>query len=184
MTPPSPTGDGENPYAPPATDEAVAAGAGEMRAPTSVPLVFGVLSITFAAVVLSGFLLVGSIGLVVSQVASRVRPAAAQADAARPSSRRRMDWPSIICGLSTVSVFPAALLAIGVGQLRRRRWALRATRLWSLLGAGSLIAHTIIALSLWLPGRELVPAWIPLLPYPVLQLVFFSRPRVTAAMCR
>jgi nitrate reductase gamma subunit len=78
------------------------------------------------------------------------------------------------------------LVLIGLGQLRYRRWARSASLIWS-VAALILLASEIVGFLTIVQDKEaaagLALLWgIGLSPYPVILLVFFTRPPVAGSM--
>jgi hypothetical protein len=178
-------------------------------AQTSVPKIFGTLSIIFASLVLFGGLL-GSCG---GFMASSFGSVAPQKELAMlgPMMRvyRGIGYESLL-----LSAMSGLLLAIGIGQLRYRNWARTWSVYWGVLGLASVGA--LVAISMLVVGpayRDMFDAaahqpsssgaapmpegmgalfggsfsilYVCLyLPYPILMLVMFTRPRVRLAMYR
>jgi len=169
-----------NPYAPPAGDDVEPSAVEEAPARSSaVPLIFGVLSITFSGVMLC-FLLMGTGTYMLARYGSRPPETEAQG---REGVRTEV---VIVTAYVLVVSGPmaAVLLAVGIGQVRHRRWALGATRLWSGTGLTLLGAHTLYALLAAKDQRALIPVSVFLALYPLLQLLFFARGQTVAAMRR
>jgi hypothetical protein len=175
------TVDSFNPYAPPAAtvDEVAAPPPAERSA---VPMVFGILSVIFAGLFLLFCLLAGTIG-----VLSRPRPPvpAERVEPTRPHHRHTEppDGAMAIVGLGMLGG-SIALLVIGIGQIRYRRWAARAAVVWS-IAAPAVVIGGVVWAGMVASGDALfalIPTVVLLLPYPVLLLIFFTRPRVLASM--
>ncbi len=176
----------------------------EATSPTRVPRILGTLSIVFAALVLCGSLF-GVLGLAVPALIARA-PAPRPDDAAMVASIGRMY--GVMGGLSALyAVLAAALLGLGIGQLRYRRWAAVWTVRWAIVALGAvLVTADLVATTFTQSLTGMLAAgpnglgagaqpmshalgivyaamaicfWTP---YPLLLLVFFSRKRVCAAM--
>ena len=137
----------------------------------SSPRVFGVLSIVFGSLTALFGGLIGAVGFYATQI--------------ERSSNKPEDIPLVLIFV-TLAISAVLLVVIGIGQLRYRRWALGATLGWAvaalLLGVGQIAGFLA-----WVPDGEarlgFTFTWaIFLLPYPVLLLVFFTRPAIKAAM--
>jgi heme/copper-type cytochrome/quinol oxidase subunit 3 len=143
-----------------------------------VPLIFGVLSITFSGVMLF-FLLMGA---GTYMLARHGAPPEIEAQ------RRQEVRTEVVIVTAYVLVvsgpMAAVLLAVGIGQVRYRRWALGATRLWSGAALTLLGAHTLYVLLVTKDQRALIPLSVFLALYPLLQLLFFARRQTRAAMTR
>jgi hypothetical protein len=149
--------DPQNPYAPPATSsEAWSPNPSFTEAPpvpSSAPKVFGVLSIIFASIVLL-FGLLASCGGLAGQGFSKVGGFGPQ-NSQTAQMREALSYMSTIymaIGIQglILTVMSSLLLAIGIGQLRYRRWA----GAWSVYWAGlALVALAgMVALSFLLIG--------------------------------
>lgn len=120
---------------------------------------------------------------------SPARPLPAPPAPARPSETRS-SAPIVLAavvGLAFLVLTPA-LLVIGIGQVRYRRWAVKPTIVWAVLALASmacLLAWGVLARD---PGARptltMIPSVVFLAPYPILLLVFFTRPRTIASMQR
>jgi hypothetical protein len=114
-------------------------------------------------------------------------PSAAD-DTSAASQREAPETPAgvAICLVLGLVGGNIALLILGIGQVRYRRWAARGTVIWSIVAPGLLVAAMVWNIagpaSTLAEGLALLPAIIMLLPYPILLLVFFTRPRVLASM--
>ncbi|HEY2745219.1 MAG TPA: hypothetical protein VGL86_11370 [Polyangia bacterium] len=172
---------------------------------TTIPRTFGVLSIVFASIVLLGSLF-GLLGLLVPMLISHAPPPV------RPDDAKAMELISTMyLGMGVISailtVMSALLLAVGVGQLRYRKWAAIWSPRWGVVALGALIVMAILLTTTMrstfgdivsagsngapAAGRQVgtaiggVYAAMMVLfyaPYPILMLVYFSRDRVRAAM--
>ncbi len=171
---------------------------------TAVPRTFGILSIVFSSLVLVGSLF-GLLGLIVPVALKHAPPS-------RPEDAQAMQLLSnMYLGMGLVSailsVMSALLLALGIGQLRYRKWAAVWSVRWGIVALGAVVVMAILMTKtmsstfgsitsmgeLHNPqaGREMgsmigvVYASMMVLfysPYPILMLVYFSRERVRAAM--
>jgi hypothetical protein len=178
---------------------------------SSAPKVFGVLSIVFSSLtllwgLLTSFMVVipWAIGAVEKSV-----PAKDTAEMAIVSSMK-----SVYGGMGAIglifTVMSAVLLAIGIGQLRYRRWARVATVWWSQAALISIVGMIAISLMVIGPGyRDLFAAAAAkdgaaapdmsafatffggtfsgmfvlfYAPYPILMLALFTRERVRDSM--
>ena len=171
---------------------------------TAAPRTFGILSIVFSSLVLVGSLfgLVGLIVPVALKHAPPTRPEDAQALAMLSSMYTCMGVISAI-----LTVMSSALLALGIGQLRYRKWAAVWSVRWSIVALGALVVMAILMTTMMRstfsgigelsqsPNPEaaqqvgsmigIVYAAMMVLfysPYPILMLVYFSRERIRAAM--
>ena len=172
---------------------------------TAVPRTFGILSIVFASIVLVGSLF-GLIGLVVPVLLKHAPPPT------RPEDAQAMQMlSSMYLGMGLVSailtVMSSLLLALGIGQLRYRKWAAVWSVRWGVVALGAVVVMAILMTTSM--GRMLgsvatmnndaaapaarqvgtaigaVYAVMMVLfysPYPILMLVYFSRERIRAAM--
>lgn len=177
--------------------------------PTRAPRTFGILSIVFASLVLVGSLF-GLIGLVVPVLIAHAPPPHRPEDAHAMAFLSRM-YLGVGIISAVLSVMSAALLALGIGQLRYRAWAAVWSVRWSIVALGAVVVIAVLCVGTF--GRSLGEAMqmgpgaaqpIPsaaagqmgtvfgavyavmavffYAPYPILLLVFFSRARVRAAM--
>ena len=114
------------------------------------PKVFGVLSIIFASIVLL-FAAIGLLGAVATRAAETMG-AAPGADPAKAAEVAAMMGPmaKVYGGIGLQSlilfVMSAALLVIGIGQLRYRAWACRWSVTWGV--AGLVCVALMVAISL------------------------------------
>jgi hypothetical protein len=172
---------------------------------TAVPRTFGILSIVFSSLVLVGSLF-GLLGLIVPVAlkhAPPTRPEDAQAMAMLSSMYTCMGLISAI-----LTVMSSALLALGIGQLRYRKWAAVWSPRWSIVALGALVVMAILMTTMMRStfgsigemgganrdphAAQAVGSMIGVVygammvlfysPYPILMLVYFSRERVRAAM--
>jgi hypothetical protein len=171
---------------------------------TAVPRTFGILSIVFSSLVLVGSLF-GLLGLIVPVAIKHAppsRPEDAQAMAMLSSMYLCMGVISAI-----LTVMSSSLLALGIGQLRYRKWAAVWSPRWAIVALGALIVMAILMTTMMrstfggigsmaqTPNPQaardvgsmigIVYATMMVLfysPYPILMLVYFSRERVRAAM--
>ncbi len=180
--------------------------------PTSVsrvPRTFGVLSIVFASLVLLGSLF-GLLGLIVPVMLSHAPPPKSPEDAEALAFLSRM-YLGMGAISAILSVMSGALLALGIGQLRQRAWAALWSVRWGVVALGCVVVMAILcattfgrslgdAMQLGNHGSQAVnptaarqmgtafgavyAAMIVFFyaPYPILLMVFFSRPRVRASM--
>lgn len=172
---------------------------------TRAPRTIGVLSITFAAIVLF-FSLFGMLSFLVPTMV-RSAPATRPEDAAALAA---MSGTYTAAGLMSamLAVMSALLLALGIGQLRYRKWAAVWSVRWAVvaLGCVALMAiwmvrmpgqmmHAIAANAPSGPPPEAAGAVGTIMgvvyaammvffyaPYPIVLLVMFTRPRLRAAM--
>jgi hypothetical protein len=171
---------------------------------TAVPRTFGILSIVFASIVIL-FSLFGLVGLIVPVLlkhAPTTRPEDAQAMAMLSSMYTCMGLISAI-----LTVMSSLLLALGIGQLRYRKWAAVWSPRWAIVALGALVVMAILMTTMMRStfgsigelGQNANPqaakqvgsmigivyAFMMVLfysPYPILMLVYFSRERIRAAM--
>jgi len=172
---------------------------------TGIPRTFGTLSIIFASLVLFGSLF-GLLGLVVPIAFAHAPPPT------RPEDAEAMKLMSTMYfGMGIVSailaVMSSLLLAVGIGQLRYRKWAAVWSPRWAIVALGSLVIMAILMTttmtssfgSIGNMGNAPNPAAAKTVgtaigavyaammvffyaPYPILLLVYFTRDRVRAAM--
>jgi spore maturation protein SpmA len=132
--------------------------------------VLGVLSIVFGSLLA---VLAGLLGmLVLAQHRDRIHP--------DPEA-----VPAAVMFL-VLAASAAALVPLGVGQLRYRRWARVTTLIWA-VAALVLLVSEIVGFLTVVRDKEaaagLALLWgIALSPYPVLLLVFFSRQAIAEVM--
>jgi len=119
------------------------------------PKVFGVLSIVFASLVLL-FAAIGLLGSAATRAVGAMGDAAASADPAKAAEVAAMVQPmaKVYGGIGYQSlilfVMSAALLAIGIGQLRYRAWARRWSVYWGVAGlvcVGLMVAISLLIIS-------------------------------------
>ena len=173
---------------------------------TTAPRTFGTLSIIFAGIVLAGSLF-GMLGLIVPVLVSHAPPSSKPEDAAALKMLSTMYLGMGV--ISTIFVAMSAwLLALGIGQLRYRKWAAVWSPRWAIVALGALVIMAILMMSTMstsfggmmdaaaptpngAAGKQVGTAIgavyaammvIFYAPYPVLLLAFFSRERVRAAM--
>jgi len=172
---------------------------------TAVPRTFGILSIVFSSLVLVGSLF-GLVGLVIPVLLKHVPPPTRPEDA---EAMRMLSSMYLGMGLvsAILSVMSALLLALGIGQLRYRRWAAVWSVRWGVVALGAIVvmailmtrtmgstfgsigalaqnpnpqaAHTVGSM---IGGVYAAMMTLFYSPYPILMLVYFSRERVRAAM--
>lgn len=130
----------ENPYAPPqgADEPWMPAGPPPEEPPThrsGAPKVFGVLSIVFASLVLLFGLMQSCTGLVTRSMANIGQLAPDDDEKAVQVRKSMSHMATIYSGMGIqgliLALMSGLLLAIGVGQLRYRRWAQQWTVYWS-----------------------------------------------------
>lgn len=152
----------DNPYAPPRGMERdyvpeipqpeVAPG----QPVSSAPKVFGVLSIVFASLVLLFGLMQSCSGLVASAVPKIAEKASQGADGVKNAQMKDglQHMATVYTGMGIqgliLVVMSSLLLAIGIGQIRYRRWAGRWTLYWS--WAGFLAVGIMVAISFLVIG--------------------------------
>lgn len=182
------------------------------------PKVFGILSIVFGSVALL-FTLIGACASVAGQRAGadswmfKGQPNGEVRVAAYKRLTEQTRVPNAV-QTGVFSILSAALIAIGIGQLRYRGWARKLAIYWGFValialvltavlnllivqpanqayfkelvhaaGQGSLDAAVQSTMGSWLSGPlMLVLTLVLYVPYPVAQLLYFSRARVRAAM--
>ncbi len=153
----APQGASANPYAPPAAsdatwDPATDSVAATTAPPTSVPKVFGVLSIVFGSLMLLGGLIgtcTGFLGKSLGQLGS-LGTSGPQAEMMQTMMKH---LGSIYTAMGVQSLLFTAmsgwLLAVGIGQLRYRRWACRWSVYWGGVALVVLVGMMLIAF-LWI----------------------------------
>lgn len=172
---------------------------------TRVPRTLGILSIVFASLILFGSLF-GLVGLLVSILASHAPPPTRPEDAAVLTGVSRMY--GAMGGISALlSVMSAALLALGIGQLRYRAWAAVWSVRWSIVALGAVLVMADVMATTFTTslfdlmaagnrtaaapahdvGRAIGAVYAAMMvmfyaPYPIVLLVFFTRRYVRAAM--
>lgn len=139
--------DPSNPYAPPQSPDAggpppLLPSSGP---PTSVPKVFGVLSIIFASLIGLGGLL-SSCGLAMGGVMGSIPADSAKLEEMRPMMQA-MKTVYTGFGLQGVILLSMSiwLLVLGIGQMRYRAWACRQSVTWGLAALVALAAMVAIA---------------------------------------
>jgi hypothetical protein len=172
---------------------------------TAVPRTFGILSIVFASLVLVGSLF-SMLGLLVPVMASHAPPSARPEDAQALKMVSTMYLGMGIIGC-ILAVMSGLLLALGIGQLRFRRWAAVWSVRWAIVALGTIVIMAIILTSTASAvagdvasaanatnapaarqvGTAFGAVYAAMLvlfysPYPILLLVYFSRDRIRAAM--
>jgi hypothetical protein len=175
-----------------------------MGGPSAAPRTFGILSIVFAALVLVGSLF-GLLGLIVP-VALKHAPTSRPEDAA---AMKMLSDMYLGMGLvsAILSVMSALLLALGIGQLRYRKWAAVWSVRWAVVALGAVVVMAILMTTTMRStlgsvatmggagnpqAARAVGSMFGIIyasmivvfysPYPILMLVYFSRERVRAAM--
>ncbi|HWE28855.1 MAG TPA: hypothetical protein VHB97_12680 [Polyangia bacterium] len=172
---------------------------------TAVPRTFGILSIVFASLVLVGSLF-GLVGLVVPVLLKHAPPPTRSQDA-----QALAILSSMYMGMGVISailsVMSALLLALGIGQLRYRKWAAVWSVRWGVVALGAIVVMAILmtttmrstlgsigsfgytpnpaaARQVGTAFGAVYAAMIVLFysPYPILLIAYFSRDRVRAAM--
>ncbi|MCC6749174.1 MAG: hypothetical protein IT371_16045 [Deltaproteobacteria bacterium] len=148
-----------NPYAPPAASDTAWEPAPHSPdtppLPTGAPKVFGVLSIVFGSIVLLGGLF-GACGGLAGQSMTRMGRMGSslrgrEAEAVRAMMDQIGSIYTVIGAQSLVfSAMSGLLLAIGIGQLRYRRWACRWSVYWGY--AALAVLAGVIVLSLTVVG--------------------------------
>ncbi|HEX9104861.1 MAG TPA: hypothetical protein VF997_21775 [Polyangia bacterium] len=172
---------------------------------TAVPRTFGILSIVFSSLVLVGSLF-GLIGLVIPVLLKHAPPPTRAEDA-----QAMQMLSSMYLGMGLVSailsVMSALLLALGIGQLRYRKWAAVWSVRWGVVALGALVVMAILMTKTMsstfgsigsfadgpnpqaarqvggmIGGVYAAMMVVFYSPYPILMLVYFSRDRIRAAM--
>ena len=176
-----------NPYAPPATSDAPPPTTEDAQRPRSrVPLVCGILSITFSGVFLVPLLI--GVGGAVYYTTARPPAEAPATQPAKPSARTReplSDSAAAVLGLAVVLLTPA-LLVLGIGQVRYKRWTSIGTKVWAALALLSLAATVLLSSAPADRAMSLVragPLIMFMAPYPIVLLSLYSR-RVEASLRR
>jgi hypothetical protein len=172
---------------------------------TRVPRTLGTLSIVFASVVLF-FSLFGLIGLVVPILVAHAPPSSRPEDAAIVAGVSRMY--GAMGGISALlAVMSGALLALGIGQRRYRKWAAVWGVRWAVVALGAVVIMawtmaTMFSSSMFdmmaasnhaaaAPahdvGRAIGMVYAVMMvmlyaPYPIVMLVLLTRRHVRAAM--
>lgn len=169
--------------------------------PHPAPKVLGILSIVFGGIVL--------LMMLVSMTLLGMGPLEDMPGASLGAVQRYADAlePSATIILITMTAMSAALIAIGIGQLRYRRWAGTASTVWSIVGllvlVGQTVNHflvTVPALSEFLgslsgdsemarvmegaTGAGAIINVLLYVPYPIILLVIMRKPAVVEAMNR
>jgi hypothetical protein len=142
----------ENPYAPPAAAQegwTPSPPPGPPATPTSAPKVFGILSIIFGSLIMLTSLLSSCVGFA-GQGMSSLGHLAPRDDAQSrmmQDALREMGSIYTIMGLQglVLVAMSALLLAIGIGQLRYRRWAASWSVYWGGLALVVLVAMTVVS---------------------------------------
>lgn len=173
---------------------------------TAVPRTFGILSIVFSGLSLVGSLF-GLIGLVVPVVLKHAPPTTRPEDAA---AMRMLSNLYLAGGLVSAifTVMSGWLLALGIGQLRYRKWAAAWSVRWGVVALGALAVMAVLVTQMMsstlgsmmtatdvqnaaqagrqvsgmLGGLYAAMMVVFYAPYPILLMIFFSRERVRAAM--
>jgi hypothetical protein len=117
------------------------------------PSVIGIVAIVVGAIGLVQYGCFGLIGQVIGQIALETMRESGFDDAmtaAPMEAQRKYMVPSILSTLAHAGL-AALLLAAGIGLTRRRRWSVRAVRLWSVLRI--ILAVPAVGLQ-WLLMRE------------------------------
>lgn len=174
---PDPSHSLDDPYRPPPHDHAA-------RASRPVPRVYGVLSMIFAALMLALVVITLVVdmqmygGLATTREPALPPPQEALKEelaagvAGSDARGQTFIWIHRVVYSST----SLALLVLGLGQLRRRRWAARLTPVWSVVALGGLVLVSVAGVVL--DGSSIaaaLPALALLGPYPVLLLAVFAR---------
>ena len=178
---------GFNPYAPPASSDAPCPTEPGARPRSRVPLVCGILSITFSGLFLMP-LLVGLGSAAIFYTAARPPPAEA-VPATQPAPKRPneplSDSGAVVLGLAVLLLTPA-LLVLGIGQVRYKRWTLVGTTVWAGLAVLSLLTTVLLSsvasTDRFTHAARMLPAVICLAPYPIVLLSLYSRRRVRASL--
>jgi hypothetical protein len=173
---------------------------------TRAPRILGILSIVFASIVLFGSFF-SSLGLLVPALLKHAPPPTSDKDAAAMAMLSHLYTAMGVVGLILL-VMSIALLVIGIGELRYRRWAAVWSVRWGVVALGATIVMAILTSTMFgsgffeglataNPNADAAAArtagrFIGIVygamcvlfyaPYPILLMVFFSRPHVRAAM--
>jgi hypothetical protein len=166
--------------------------------PVKAPRILGILSIIFSSLVIVFTLF----GLVAGNSMMGFTDRRMTADMDRYMETIRT--PNTIQGIVFL-LMAAALLWIGIGQLKYRRWAARASVIWGALGllcvvamivnwymfTGPAMSEFMTAVARRTGGPDIGAVFGPIMvfflaacytPYPIVLMAAFSRPRVKAAM--
>src|SRR5689334_17609232 len=113
--------------------------------PSGAPRTFGILSITFASLVLLGSLF-GLIGLIVPVMLKHAPPASA-------GDQRALEMLSTMyLGMGVISailtVMSALLIALGIGQLLYRRWAAAWSVRWGVVAIGAVVVMAVLCVTM------------------------------------
>lgn len=151
-------GDRSNPYAPPAAAGAQWDPAFDATAPapvaTAVPKVFGVLSIVFGSLMLLGGLIgacTGCVGQGFTGMGSKFPSARGQQQEMVRVMMKHMGTIYAAMGVQSLvfAVMSGWLLAIGIGQVRYRRWACRWAVYWGSTAIVVLLGMIVVSV-LWI----------------------------------
>ena len=109
---------------------------------TAAPRTFGILSIVFASLVLVGSLF-GLLGLLVPMLAAHAPPPTRPEDA---QALKMLSTMYLGMGLisAILSVMSALLIALGIGQLRYRKWAAVWSVRWAIVALGAVVVMAIL----------------------------------------
>lgn len=175
---------------------------------TRVPRTMGILSIVFGSIVLF-FSLFGTLGLIVPLVVSHAPPPTRPDDAIVMQAVTRIY--GAMGGISAMlTVMSALLLALGIGQMRYRRWAGVWSVRWAVVALGAVVVMALVAATFFSSFFDLMAAGdhaatpqglagareagramgivyaamtvLMYAPWPIVMLAFFSRKHVRAAM--
>ena len=177
--------------------------------PTSAPKIIGTLSIIFASLVGFGGLLGSCSGLMVSSFGKTSLPPGSD-QILKPMASV---YGGIAIQSLILLAMSGLLLAVGIGQLRYREWARRWSVYWGVLGIVAVVALVAISMLVLGPAyKDMIEATTHLnragaqpmpsavssvfgasfafvyvlayLPYPILMLAVFTRPKIRLAMYR
>jgi hypothetical protein len=119
---------------------------------TSVPKVFGILSIIFASLTLLWGLLTSFMVVIPWAIGSVAKNAPDKADADAILGPLKAVYGGMGAIGLILTVMSAALLTIGIGQVRYRRWARPASVYWGQAALLSIVAMIAISLMVIGPG--------------------------------
>jgi hypothetical protein len=151
-----------------------------------VPRVLGILSIVFSGLFLISIPGTAALQSLMQPPAKKVSPVLDEpprnSESPPPPASAESPVGVVICLILALLGGSIGLLVLGIGQVRYRRWAARGTVVWSIVAPGLLVAAMVLAIvDSPAAGLSLLPITVMLLPYPILLLVFFTRPRVVGS---
>ena len=123
---------------------------------TRVPRTMGILSIVFGSFILF-FSLFGSFGLLVPLLASHAPPSQRPEDAVMLAAISRIYGAMGAISL-LLTVMSALLLALGIGQLRYRRWAGVWSARWAIVALGCVVVMALVAANFFSSFFDLMAA--------------------------